>query len=396
MQDTTPAPLALQNRTTIRQSSHRVALWITVLGAFLVLAITAVVLYVVAAKSGASIGWDEIAAEIEKTIREDWLGVLLAVLGVFASALQILYIAASRRLERLVLNELGISYVSSLPKALQFLHPSWSLQWSQIQRAEFKTNAYARRPEFVTLVLHAGLRKRSIRPYMWVDPATYQPPSWKKQLRFVPPNTVEIADAVMSSPVMRFMKTRPHLELAPPDLNQKKPFALEKNPVALGFVGLFFVSIVYAFIDAMIVNPETYVAPPFYTTYVMGGLALGLAAFWLMRASKVPMTEAIAVAVLSGGAFAAALYPGLLRINQFTDTEGLHTYKYKMVEPAYFIPIERDGLPELEFPHRHREFWSQYEAGSIQEFELRKGALEFYQINMQPIYDRINDFYEKK
>lgn len=395
MQATTPAPLALQNRATIRQSSDRILLWIAAVGILVVFGTVAVVFFVVVAKSGKTINWHEIVTWLDSKVREAWLGLFLAVLGIFSSVLQIYYIALSRHRERLVLNELGISYVSPLPAALQFVYPSWSLQWSQIQRAEFKTGAYARRPEFVKLVLHAGLRQRSIRPDLWVDPTTYQPPSWKKQLRISPLSTVAIAEKVMSSPAVRFIQSLPQLKLAPPDLNRMRAFALEKNSAALAFVGVFFVSITYAFVDALILSHETYVAQPFYTVYVAGGTTIVLAAFWLMRTAKVPVREAIAVAVLTGGAFGVALYPGLLRLNQLTDTEGLNSYEYQMREPAYFVP-ERDGLPAIRFPEHHRVFWSHYAPGLMQEFELRKGGLGFYQINMQPVYDRINDFYEKR
>jgi hypothetical protein len=395
MQSATPASLELQNRATIGQGSQRVALWVVAVGTILVFGVAAAVLIVIAAKSGKSINWHDIAARMDSKIQENWHGLLLAALGLVASVLQIFYIALARRRERLVLSELGISYVSTLPAALQFLQPNWSLQWSQVQHAEFKPSAYARLPGLVSLVFHTRSHKRSIRPFLWVDPATYEPPSLKKQFRFSPPITLDTVNEVMESPVIRFIQELPSLKLAPLDLNKTKQFALERNPVAIGSVGVFFVSIMYAIVDALIVNPETYATQPFYMVYVMGGLAIGLIALSLMRAAKVPMTETIVVAILSGGAFGVALYPGLLRINQFTDSEGLQTYQYQMREPAHFIP-GRDSLPEIRFPERHREFWSRYAPGYTQEFELRKGGLGFYQINMQPIYDRIDDFYERQ
>ncbi|MFQ5756665.1 MAG: hypothetical protein ACE5H7_11325 [Acidiferrobacterales bacterium] len=394
MQDTEPTQLTLQNRATLSQRPPRIGLWLVVLASLFIIGLLAVMYYLGATEDGKPIDWNALIARLLAKVQENWFKGLLAALAIFASVVQMFYFVTARHRERLVLDELGIRYVSPLPKALQFIMPSWSFQWSGIRRAEFKANAYTKRPEFVTVVFHTGFRNRTIRPYMWVDATDFQPPSWKEQLRLTPPKIEEIVTEVMHSPVMRFIQARSHIKLAPLNLQRLKPFALEKNPVALAFVALFFVSIIYAFVDTLIFNAESYASQPFYPVYVTAGLTLSLIALLLLRGAKVPITESVVVAVLTGAAFGAALYPGLLRVNQFTDTEGLQTYKYKMIEPAHFIP-EQDGLPELKFPDRHREFWSQYDPDTTQEFELRNGGLGFYQINMKPIYNRIQDYYEQ-
>ncbi len=390
-----PAQLVLQNRATLSQGFPRIGLWLALAAILPVIGFVALILYLSASGDGKPVDWSALITKLIAKAGEDWFELLGAALAILGAALQILYLAASRHRERLLLDELGISYVSPLPKAVQFIHPSWSLQWSNVRRAEFNTNAYAKRPELISVVFHTGLRKRAIRPYMWVDAANFQPPPWRRQVRIAPPKAEEMVAEVMNSPVMRFVQGRPHIKLAPLSLDRLKPFALERNPVALGFVALFFLSIVYAIVDALILNAETYAGEPFLSVYVAAGLTVGLAAALLLRGAKVPITETVVVAVLTGAAFGAALYPGLLRANQLTDTEGLRTYEYKMIAPANFVP-EQEGLPELHFPARHREFWSQYEPGSVQEFELRKGGLGFYQINMKPIYDRIRNYYEQR
>ena len=126
---------------------------------------------------------------------------------------------------------------------------------------------------------------------------------------------------------------------------------------------------------------------------MLAGIALCVVGQQWMRRARVPTAESIAVAVLAGAAFGAALYPGLLRINAPTDTEGLTVHEYRMTAPSHFAPV-REGLPLVDFPERHAEFWSSQPAGTIEKFELRKGGLGFYQINMRPIYDRIESFYQ--
>lgn len=395
MQETVPSKLVLQNRATLSQRPPRIGLWLVVLVIVPVLGLLAVMYYLGAAEDGKSIDWNALIAKLLAKAQEDWFELLLVGLAMVASVAQVFYFVMAQHRERLVLDELGMRYVSPLPKALQFIIPSWSFQWSEVRRTEFKTTMAGQQPGFVTVVFHTGLRKRTIRPYLWVDAANFQAPPWTKQARLTRPKPEEVAAQVMSSPIMQFLQAQPHIKLAPLSIDQLKPFALGKNPVALAFVALFFISSVYAFVDAVFLNTETYATGPLYPVYVAGGLAMTLIGVWLMRAAKVPITESLAVAVLTGGAFGAALHPGLLRVNELTDTAGLQNYVYKMIEPAYFVP-EQEGLPELRFPERHREFWAQYASGSTQEFQLRKGGLGFYQIDMKPIHNRIRDYYEQK
>lgn len=395
MQDRVPAKLVLQNRATLSQRPPRIGLLLVVLAIVPLIAILAVLYYLGAAENGKSIDWSAFVAKMLAKAQEGWLELLLVGLAIIASTAQMFYFVMAQHREKLVLDELGLRYVSPLPRALQFIMPSWSFQWSEIRRAEFKTNTLAQRPEFVTVAFHAGLRKRTIRPYMWVDAANFQPPSWKKQVGLTRPKPEEVIAEVMNSPVMQFLEAQPHIKLAPLRADQLRPFALAKNPVALGFVAVFFIAGTYAFADALFLNTETYATQPPYPLYVAGGLTIALIGVWVMRAAAVPITESLVVAVLTGGAFGAALYPGLLRINELTDTAGLQSYEYEMIEPAYFVP-EQEGSPELRFPERHREFWAQYAPGSRHKFEMRKGGLGFYQIDMRPIYDRIRDYYEKK
>jgi hypothetical protein len=395
MQSKAPTQLVLQNRATVGHRSQRVGLLFMAAVVLLLFAIAVILLYLTAAKSGKPVDWHALLTKSLSKLQEDYVRLFLFAFAILGSVLQIFYIVLARRWERLKLDELGISYVSPLPKSLQFLHPSWSLQWSQIQRIEFKPRTYTGRSELVTLVFRTGLRERSLRPCMWVDAATYRSPPLKKQLHLGRPKPEEVLARVSDSAVIQFIRTHTHLTVESPDLRKIKPYALESNPVALAFVALFFVSLAYAFIDALILNPESYVAQPPYGVYVLGGLTVSAIAVWLMRRVEVPIAESVVVAVLTGTAFGALLYPGLLRINQLTDSEGLHSYEYRMVRPCYFVS-ERQGLPELQFPNRHREFWSQYDSGAIEEFELRKGGLDFYQINMKPIYERIENYYKHK
>jgi len=374
--------------------SQRLGLWFAVIAIMITASVVVFVVWFSSA-SGKPVDWEAIAAKFLTKVSEDWFEPVAMVLGIVAVFIQFYYFSLAQRHERLTVTGLGISYVSPLPAAIRFLLPSWSLQWSQVRRVELKLNPLGPRPELVELIFHAGNQRRSVKPFVWVDAATYQPPSWKDNFR----HRVRAlkADAtlieVMNSRLVQFVQSLPQIKIETPDPNNVRPYALEKNPVALGLVILFFVFVVYALADTLVVGYESYVETPYYELYVLAGIALCVVGQQWMRRARVPTAESIAVAVLAGAAFGAALYPGLLRINQLTDTEGLTLYEYRMTAPSHFAPL-REGLPLVDFPERHAEFWSSQPAGTIEKFELRKGGLGFYQINMRPIYDRIESFYQ--
>jgi len=387
--------LVLRNRAHLTKPTPRVALWIIGILTVGMLAVLAIMMIYLAHENSGAVNWDELRDKLIRKITTAPFDTTFVLLALLATVLQVIYVPLAQKRERLVLTDLGIEYVSPLPSMLQFLQRSWSLQWSQIRRADLKAGTVAYGPAFVTLTLDAGLTRRSLRPYMWVDPANYSRPPLGKLLNPGRPDPQTIITQVVESPLMRFMQNLPHIKLSLPNVTTVTPFSLEKNPWALLFVIAFFVLIGYGLVDGIIANTETYLGRPFYEYYVLGGGATTALGVWLMRRAKVPWGESIIVATLTGGAFGAALYPGLLRLNQLSDDQGLQAYRYTMRQPADFVPTA-EGLPEVHFPDRHREFWSQYAAGRTELFELRKGGLGFYQINMQPLYERIRNYYEGK
>jgi len=172
-------------------------------------------------------------------------------------------------------------------------------------------------------------------------------------------------------------------------------YALEESKTCVVVVILFFVFLAYALLDGVVFNTERYAEGPFYEVYLVGSLVFAGAAFALQRRADVPRTENLGVSILAGAAFGAALYVGLLRINELTDAEGLVKYEYRMTQLASFAPVQ-DGLPELRFSKHERKFWSSYELGQVETFELRKGGLDFYQIDMRPVRERMRNFYEQR
>jgi len=200
--------------------------------------------------------------------------------------------------------------------------------------------------------------------------------------------------AILDSPLMRFATARlRQLDTDAVLAGNSAGYALERSPRALAVVVLFFALVGYAFTDT-VVNTDAYAGEPPYGLFAgWGVLGAGLAWLW-MRAGEVPALERGVVALLLGAALGAALHPGLLRVNAATDADGPHTYRYRLLDDLTLQP-PLQGLPPLDFS-RYREYWRQFRPGSTHPIVLRRGALEFYQVDMAPLRAALRAFYEKQ
>jgi hypothetical protein len=171
-------------------------------------------------------------------------------------------------------------------------------------------------------------------------------------------------------------------------------FALEKNRWTLATVIAFFALFVYALLDGLFLNPETYAEPPRFAAYAVAGAVVAIAVFGLLRRAGAPAGESVALALLTGAALGAALYPGLLRINQLTDRHGLQVHVYEHRGGGHFVP-RASGPPPLDLS-RYAEYWGKLRAGAGYEFELRRGGLGFYQLNLAPLYAAMREHYRQR
>ena len=335
------------------------------------------------------------AALLTKLVRNP-VDAVINTLFLIVVVLHLAYMRLAQQRERLILTGTGIEYHSPLPGALQALRPSWSLAWGQIRATTLQGTMRARDARGVALELDGGLRKVKISPLQWVDPAHYQPASpWVELWKLRKSTPEEMVALVEQSAVLRYIAAvAPHLLPQRGAPFAGAGFALEKNPHALAVVIAFFVCFFYALGDTFVFGHEIYVEEPPYLFFIAAGiLAAVAAAFWLQRA-QVPVGESLGVALLFAVALGAAVYPFALRINAITDVDGLRNYEYQLTAELKLNPLSA-GPPTLAFP-RYADYWSHFKTGSVHRFELRRGGLGFYQLNMQPVNEALHDFYEEQ
>lgn len=372
-----------------RQLNHtpkqqRVLRWLALIGIILLVLIVATIVVIFDPELKERITWSDITRRMT-----DKNFVAQLMLGIIAA-----FFLFWQRNERLIIDEKGIRYISPLPQWLQFFRRSWRLEWNMMRRATLSPSKFSPRTDMSTLLFEVGLEKHKLLPGQWVirgsaSNAAEQGSIWHNL------NPRHHVVALQDTPVMRYLKAlgiEIDKEAAP--IEGSHLFAIEKHPHALSAVLLFFVLSSYAAADGLLIYGETYATLPPYWIFVGAGVLAALTALlWLSRV-RVPLLESAVLAALLGGSIGMAMYPALLRINQFSDKHGLASYEYVLRSDMALKPSVAT-LPILRFDN-FDEYWKYHGVGSRHHFQIRKGGLDFYQINMRPVYEEMKIFYREK
>lgn len=172
---------------------------------------------------------------------------------------------------------------------------------------------------------------------------------------------------------------------------------INTSPVALSMVVIFIGSLFYFIIECYFTLSEYYEAAPPYTWFILAGVFTVPLVFYILKNSKLKPKEIAIMSVLVGFGISMVSYPIILRINQWTDNDGLQTYTYILKEDGRWTHSSVImQIPNLIFDLKYSDYWNQFEINASKEFELRNGGLGFYQINMEPIYADQRMYYEGK
>lgn len=319
-------------------------------------------------------------------------------LVVIAAILHLWYFRRASSYERLTLDRTGIRYRSPLPQAIRALQPDWSLPWSQVRAARIVVPKGLYHPNLVALELDAAPKKRKLFVLRWVaaDAAATpspQPGSWRERL-FAGSGTKRDVERTLreveESPLVRYAKEAGVKVTTDPARGVGSGFALESNRHAIAGAALVITLLLYAVVD-LAVDEEVYALSPPFALFAVAGALVALAGMRWFASAGLPRAETLGLSLLLGGAFGFALYPGALRINAATDSEGLRPYDYRLTGYVVFSPLDA-RIPELSFP-RDADYWGQFKLGTVFPFELRKGGLGFWQVNMAPVHAKMHGYF---
>ena len=319
-------------------------------------------------------------------------GVALAV----ASGAHLWLIRRTSKYERLHLDQLGIRYASPLPKSLRALQPDWSLQWSQVREFRIVVPKAMFHPNLVMVEIDAGPVKRKLQALYWSGDAEGKAAgaeTWRERF-FLGFGHARERDRTLrqveQSPLVRCAREAGVKVVAGDAQGLGSGFALEKHRHALIAMVLVLLLLCYGAVD-LAFNEEIHAVEPPLVLFMLAGAIAALASMVWLASANVPRVETLGLSLLLGGAVGFALYPGVLRLNEATDTEGLRSYEYRLTAYVVFSPAD-PNLPVLRFPG-DADYWGQFRLGTTHRFELRKGGLGFYQVNMQPVHERMREYF---
>lgn len=288
--------------------------------------------------------------------------------------------------ERLILNRTGIRYQSPFRGLLSALNPGWQLSWSEIESVSLSSHLVRGR---LIIKPYRG-KRRVLIAHIWRRPEEFaalaQLPLFSR-LREIRRQQTE-PKAILELPLLRYLREVGAIAIDTP-LHEELAFDLARNPVTRLLLVVLFGLIGYGLVD-FIANTETYVATPPVLWFVLAGVLLTLGLGIWQRQHSVPTVNAWGLAVLFGVIFALAMYPALLRINQWTDSVGLQRVEYRHVTATRFHPVH-ENLPEITLPAD--AYWQSLPENELVAFSLRHGKLGFYQIDMAPEYAKMRQWY---
>lgn len=171
----------------------------------------------------------------------------------------------------------------------------------------------------------------------------------------------------------------------------KSDFALEKNRASLAAIVVFFTLSGYALIDGVIVNDNELIELGLIGFLLPVLFLFTVPAYFLLVRSRVPSRESLALSMLLVVSLLLVTVPALKRADQWLAS-GPKTYAYTMTDAPHFSSV-MSGPPPLVF-HGTRDYWEQFEAGSVHEFDMIHGPLGLWQLVHGELDRKFEVFYE--
>ncbi len=337
----------------------------------------------------------DLPARLWRKLAENPEAILKALGGllVIVAHLFIFYVLTN---DRIAISAVGISYETPLPRWFPTALTGWNFPWTRIKTADVGLLLGMAQPY---LRLGDGLRqKRKIMIDTWVRPEDRpKAPSLRELFRLQQARRREMLGDMRArleqSPLILVLRAHNISIGYPEEAGAGLMFDLQSHPRTKAAVAVSLLLIFYTALDTFLID-ETYVENFQWTTWGVAGLIAALLAQRWIVGPKIPKVVSIGLAAMVGLSVGVALYPGLLRLNQLTDSSGLQPHEYILRDYAELEPVE-DGLPTVRFNH-YSEYWRQFPRDSSHRLYLRRGGLGFYQLDQAPLVDAMRAYYEKQ
>lgn len=317
---------------------------------------------------------------------------------IMATLFLFFYIPFSKK-RKITISDEGVQYESGYPKLLQKFAPDWEILWTDIKYASIsKTSSYSSNVIHIPLIIHLQNKTLKLVPSQWIEPKDGDNTHSKKWIYSLFRSKKHAQYLVTNGPLVSAFRER---GLLGSDIESKgKNTALSdlsSSPITITMMLYMIFAIIYFVVD-LIAYKETYVwhGVP-YTMITSSGLLAFALGYLLVKKISLHTYEKVSMAILVGLATSLISSQLLLRVNAWTDSDGLKVAPYILIEKAPMKSHWKSKnmqFPELIFAANAEKYWNQFSMGDIKEFQVRKGALGFYQLNLKPIEQEQKVFYE--
>ncbi|HEY8102719.1 MAG TPA: hypothetical protein VIF82_18420 [Burkholderiaceae bacterium] len=299
----------------------------------------------------------------------------------------------------LILDATGIRYQSGLPHFLQQWDPNWNVTWEDIKRIDWlSTPSPVRSFSFPGKIqVITNLANHTINASLWADSANFA--AWRQarkniQRRTKWPNKIIMPSASdwASLPLVQILsKTEFPLPEYSPSINQLNGFDLAKNSASRLALWVLACICAYSLFELFIYRfmwlPE--IPWSFFAVIALTALAISI---MVLTQQEVPLAESLGVSVLIGPSIATACFFLALRMNAWTSESPILA-TYTLSQNGELIPSDQT-LPKLQFLNEV-EYWTNQKPASQHRFQLYKGVLNFYELDLDDYHNQIRPFYEK-
>ena len=171
-------------------------------------------------------------------------------------------------------------------------------------------------------------------------------------------------------------------------------FDLFSNPASRWWLIFMAIGAAYSLTDGLLINPFEALdwgyclwgVPVLIAVVTTGGMG------WLKR-RRVPVRESIVLAILAGTVMGVSWLPLVKRLDAALAGPA-SLYDYRLEEKGILSPVT-EGMPEIRFGNR-KEYWQQFEAGSIHPFRFVHGPLGIWQLDHRELAPKMREFYNQR
>lgn len=336
--------------------------------------------------------------EAARKLYENNPGRLVEILAGLAVTVLYPWIFYVQSRDRIVIDSAGISFQTPVPSWFPEIIRGWVLPWSRIRGVDIRL-PMGTSQLILVITDGAGGHKKILIDAWILSGEEPRKPTLRDVFRYQKTPRVgtleELKTRAEAAPLVQALRANNVAIHYPEAVGTGLMFDLQSNLrtklVVVVLLGLLF----YATLDTFFIS-EVYVHVDNlqWTIWVAAGLVVALLVRRWTTDSRIPRQVSIGLGIMTGASVGLALYPGLLRLNQLTDSNGLTPHDYVLREYVRLVPVH-GGLPEIRFG-RYPDYWNQFQLGSVQQLYLRRGGLGFYQLDETPLHDAIRAYYEKK